>query len=347
MHRRAAIALATLMGLALVVAASAAVIRSKARSDLLSSGEDAYALNAYPKAHRAALEVLKQQPNDRQALLLAARSLSRMSRIDRAEPLFERAGPPFGTEDLHARADGFLNIGRRDEAAEIYRQLLDQAPEDVLALRRLAALEIARDNVPEATRLADRLIGIADGAVIGHTLKGVIAYNGGVFEESAEEFEQVLTLDPNLVEMPLNPRQMFWGYLANSLLNLGRSSDASRHLRRALNDHPEDASFMDLLARCYEHEGKLDQAVQCWQLASSWDPGLPSPWLNLGNAALRDGDPNEAVRLLGKAAELAPEAPEPCYGLSLAYRRLGQREKAEHYQRLANQRKSGTAPQSP
>lgn len=347
MRRRAAIALAALGGVALAAATLTLILRHQGRLDSIRSGTSLYESEDYRGAHRLALGHLKRWPDDRPALLLAARSLARMDRADRAESLFDRAGPPFDIEDLHARADGLLSAGRPGEAVTIYQELIDPEPEDVLALRRLAALEISRDNVPEASRLADRLIEIDEGRVIGLSLKGVIAYNGGTFETTASSLSQVLQLDPKLEQMPLNPRQMFWGYLANSLLNLGQASEARRHLERALREHPKDADFMDLMARCYEREGDLDRASHCWRQASEWNPKASSPWLNLGKLALLEGDPAAAIEPLERASVLVPDAPEPYHSLSLAHRRLGQIDEAEHYRTLADRLKDPNAHASP
>jgi tetratricopeptide (TPR) repeat protein len=347
MRRRAAIALIVLSGVALAAAGSILLIRERSRADSLRPAEEFYASQRFTDAHRGAITHLRRWPDDRQALLLAARSLSRMGLADRAEPLYRRASESLGVEDLHARADGLVKAGRNAEAAETYRRLLELAGGDVLALRRLAALEIAADRVREASRLADRLVAIPEGAVIGETLRGVIAYNGGTFEETAEAFSRVLELDPRLERMPLDPPQMFWGYLANSLLNLGRAAEARRHLTRALGEYPDDANFMDLLARTYEQEGKVEEAVRCWRQAAEWDPSLPSPWLNLGRLMLLDGDPAEAIELLEQASALAPDAPEPYYSLSLVHRRLGQAEEAERFRRQADQLKKPNALKSP
>jgi tetratricopeptide (TPR) repeat protein len=347
MRRRAAIALIALSGVALAAAGSVLLIRERGRANSLRPAEASYASGRFAEAHRGAITHLRRWPDDRRALLLAARSLSRMGLADRAEPLYRKAGGPIGVEDLHARADGLVGAGRNAEAAETYRRLLELADADVLALRRLAALEIAADRVREASRLADRLAAIPEGAVIGETLRGVIAYNGGTFEETAEAFSRVLELDPSLERMPLDPPQMFWGYLANSLLNLGQAAEARRHLARALDQYPDDASFMDLVARTYDQEGRLDEAARCWRQAAEWDPSLPSPWLNLGRLTMLDGDPAEAITLLERASSLAPDAPEPYYSLSLARRRLGQVEESERLRRQADQLKKPNAPKAP
>ena len=326
-NRRAIVA--ALVPIALLLAAAAlGVGRWKVKHDSIRRAESAFEAGAFAGSHRAALDHLRRWPEDREALLLAARSLSRMRQADRAESLYRRAGD-LSREDRHIRAEGFVDLRRHDEAAALYREILQRWPDDVQALRKLAALEIARDRVPEALSLADRLAAIPEGAVVGQTLRGVIYHNAGIPEQSAPALERVLELDPELETMPLDPPQMFWGHLANDLLAIGRAGDARRHLQRALREYPEDASFMDLLARTYEQQGDLDRAERCWRRAAAWDSELPSPWLNLGQIALTQGRDAEAIALLDRAALLAPDAPEPYYGLSLAHRRLGDQERAE------------------
>ncbi len=289
----------------------------------------------FSRAYRQAGEHLSRWSSDRQAQLLAAKSLSRLGYVDRAEDLYA-AIPDLSLEDRHVRGDGLVNARRHEQAATVYRDLLERWPNNVLALRRLAALEVALDQVQVAVKLADRLIAIPEGRVIGYTLKGTLYFNGGETFASAEALGKVLELDPNLDEMPLEPQQMFWGYLSQNLITLGRSAEARQHLERALNEHPRDAGLMDLMARTYELEGRIEEARRCWQEASRWDPNQPSPWLNLGQLALADRDYSEAISLLERASRCAPNAPEPYYVLSQAYRRLGDSEQADSYRRKAD-----------
>ena len=88
------------------------------------------------------------------------------------------------------------------------------------ALRRLAAVQLSENNIPQLEALAERLIRSPGGAAIGYTLRGVVAHNDKNREGAIAAFEHVLEVDPDLRLMPL-PHQTFWSYLAEDLIKIG------------------------------------------------------------------------------------------------------------------------------
>jgi tetratricopeptide (TPR) repeat protein len=179
------------------------------------------------------------------------------------------------------------------------------------------------------------LVKIPAGTVIGHTLAGVVHHNTGEFEEAVEDFSRVLELDPDLKQMPLKPRSIFWGEFGKSLLSIGRAEEAQRYLHRALREG-DDASVADLLGQSYYLQGALDDAEQCWRLALQLDPERPGAWWRLGKLELQRGRPAEAIEPLRRSSALEPDAIGPIYDLSLAYRRLGQSEESVKLSEQAN-----------
>ena len=86
----------------------------------------------------------------------------------------------------------------------------------------MAAVLISESRWDDALQTAERLIKIPAGAVIGHTLAGVVHHNTSDSELAVFEFDRVLELDPELKQMPLKPRSMFWTDFGHNLL-IGRS----------------------------------------------------------------------------------------------------------------------------
>src|SRR5262249_51184365 len=148
---------------------------------------------------------LARRPGSRSASLLAARCLSRLGRPDRAEELYQR-DLPLDVEDMHLRAYALVLANRREPAIRAYREILERRPLDVLALSRFAAVLISESRWGETLDVAHRLIEIPDGAVIGHTLAGVVHHNTKAPELAVFAFDRVLELDPELRHMPLKPR---------------------------------------------------------------------------------------------------------------------------------------------
>jgi tetratricopeptide (TPR) repeat protein len=202
---------------------------------------------------------------------------------------------------------------------------------------------ISESRWAEVLALSERLIKIPDGAVIGHTLAGVVHHNTRDSELAVFAFDRVLELDPQLKRMPLKPRSLFWTQYGHNLLAVGRWAEARRHLHRALSEG-NDAKVADLLGQSYYLEGALDDAEQCWRLALQWAPDRYGTWWRIGKLALQRGRPGEAIEPLQRAAALEPKAVGPLYSLALAYRRLGRREQSDRLLEQVRHLRVGPAP---
>ena len=283
-----------------------------------------------------ALAHLEWHPWSRSAALDAARCLSRLDRADWAEPYYQRVGlDRLDLVDLHVRALALFRANRRDAAVTAYNAILSRDPANILALRRLAAVRIAQAASGEALALADRLITLPEGVVIGHTLAATIHHDIGDTEHAVAEFRTVLNLDPTLQRMPLSPRSTFWTYLGQDLLTLGHADEARATLERGLAEG-NNAVLAALLASSHRQLGNLGEAERWWRTALGWNPDLAGPWLGLGRLALQRGDAAGAIEPLTRAAGLSPRDPAPVYSLSLARRRLGATAEADRLRQQAD-----------
>jgi tetratricopeptide (TPR) repeat protein len=315
------------LGLILGGTAAAVVVWSEAHPADLARAEAAYSRNQLAAALRIAQGHLARRPSSRHAALLAARCLSRLGRPDQAEECYRKAGP-LEVEDLHVRAFALVLANRREPAIRAYREILGRRPDDVLALSRMAGVLISESRWPEALEAARRLIDIPDGAVIGHTLAGVVHHNTRDSEFAVFAFDRVVALDPALERMPLKPRSMFWSEYGHNLLVVGRWADARKCLQRALADG-DDAKVADLLGQSYYLAGEMDEAERYWRLALRWDADRYGTWWRIGKLELQRGRVAEAIEPLRRAAAIQPDAVGPLYSLSLAYRHLGRGAEAD------------------
>ena len=110
----------------------------------------------------------------------------------------------------------------------------------------------------------------------------------------------MLELDPELKQMPLKPRSMFWAEFGKCLLQIGRAEEAERHLHRGLREG-DDPTLADLLGQAYYLQGMLDDAEQCWRLAVQREPARAGTWWRLGKLELQRGRAAEAVEPLRRA----------------------------------------------
>ena len=270
------------------------------RSDALAEARRAYTRGDLTVCLQLALDHLDRRPWTSEAALYAARCLSRLDYCDAAEPYYRRAGR-LDLNDMHIRAYGLAHGNRREQAIAAYEDILRRDPENVIALRRLAAVQLSRNHTEELLKLADRLARIPRGAAIGATLRGVVAHDDKDYEQASAAFGHVLELDPELREMPL-PRGLFWSQLAEDLLACGRFEETARYLTKALEAGP-DARLSDLLGRAYFLQGKLDEAERRLPRGGGCDPRGLCPVPGPGQAR----DPAAALR---RGLEISRQGPD-------------------------------------
>jgi tetratricopeptide (TPR) repeat protein len=299
------------------------------RSDELFEARRAYIRGNLAPCLEHALGHLRRQPWSREAALLAARCLSRLDYAEDAEPYYRRAGQ-LELNDAQVRAYGLARGPHPEHAIQAYNEILARWPDNVTALRRLAAVLLARNNTEQLLKLADRLGRISSGAVIGQTLRGVVYHNDKNPQQAVAAFVRVLDLDPELREMPLS-RGLFWSHLADDLVDCGRFDEAGRYLSQALVGNP-DPSLMNRLGHVYFLQGSLNEAERCFRQAVEWDPSGYAPWLELAKLALQRQEQAEALKDLNRAHLLAPQHYSVLYSLALVYRQLGRSVDADRIQ---------------
>ncbi len=306
------------------------------RFDPLGKADKAFEQHQYQSALAAGQNHMKWFPNDRLAALMVARCLMRLGRAPEAEAYYQKAAP-LDLADAQVRAYNLVNLHEPKQAASAYDELLSRWPDDVLALKRLAAVRMAMKQWRDVLKIADRLIANSGEEVAGQTMAAIAHHELKHYDQAITSTLRVLELDHELKRMPL-PRTLFWNNLALDLMAVGRTDEARRYLTGALAQS-QDAGLMELVGLTYSQQGALDLAERCWRQAESWDPDNADVCLDLGRLAVNQQRWTEAVGFLKRAADRSTEAVEPLYSLSQAYRMLGNLTEAERYRRLADERR--------
>ena len=178
--------------------------------------------------------------------------------------------------------------------------------------------------------IAERLLAIQSGVVIGQTLRATVLHSDLNPQEAAVAFERVLELDPELRQMPLS-RRIFWTQFTDDLIASGRIPEARDALKKFLAKSP-DAELMDRLGRIYALEGSLDDAQRCFMQAAELDPNEHAPLVGLAKIALQHNDRDLALKYLSQANLLAPREYAVLYSLESVYRQLGYTDQADRIQ---------------
>jgi tetratricopeptide (TPR) repeat protein len=303
----------------------------------LAKADAAFAAGRYARALDAARELLRIKPGDARGSLMAARSLVHLGRDDEADVFFRQAGT-LALEDLRERVLVLAQQGRDDRAMMVLQEILRLDPRDPEALRQLSAIHHSRGEYVLAIRLAERLVNDPVNEVVGQSLLGTLHHDMAAQRvetpgAAIAAFERVLDLDPELRRTPIQPKRLFWDFLARDLIAEGRTAEARKYLERA-QAQGLDPGLLELLGQTYWNDGQLDRARQCWEQALKLDPSRSDPWIDLGQLALRQDRNSEAIEYLDRALQLSPHSVNPLYKLIQAHRRLG------HVQRAADLQKT-------
>jgi tetratricopeptide (TPR) repeat protein len=133
----------------------------------------------------------------------------------------------------------------------------------------------------------------------------------------------------------LAPGDVRWPYLLGHVFR--SQNDAPRAVaafERALALAPEDLATLVWLADLQLTSGRVAEAGRHLAKAQSLAPREPSVLYGLGRVALESRNYKQAAAYLEEAVRLAPAATRVRYPLALAYRGLGDRERAEAELRL-------------
>ncbi len=295
------------------------------RSSGLEDATRAYRLGDLETSLARALDHLDRRPWSRDAALLVARCYSRMDRSEQAEPYYTRAGR-LELSDLQLRAYALARGPRPGQAVSAFNQILALAPDNLAAMRRLAAVELALDDKPALRALADRLEHTPGGAILGATLRGVLHHNEKNRELACQDFAKVLALDPELKEMPL-PRVLFFSQYADDLAATGQLESARALLLKEVESHP-DAMLWNAIGNTYLLQGKLEEAERPFKRALELNPASSGPLINLAKLELQRHKPELALGYLDRAKAIAPASYSVLYNLAVAYRQLGREKDA-------------------
>jgi tetratricopeptide (TPR) repeat protein len=268
---------------------------------------------ALPKLRRA----VQLNPAEKSAQFQLATVLRQLGEKQEADQVFEkvRQATDNDFQKSQATAEGIkandlLQAGKAADAAQIYRHMLEEEPDNAWTAYNLA---LALEAVHDLTGAEDALhkgINIDPKLAKIRAELGQLKFTEGDSESAQKWLESALELDPQLVEAR--------GNLAMVYAKKGDLVTAEKLLRQALEDDP---SFKDghlelglILARQNrkpEAEKEFDEAVK---LA----PKDPATLSTVGKAKMQMGKSSEGIALLEKVVDLAPDLAASHLDLALA-----------------------------
>jgi tetratricopeptide (TPR) repeat protein len=202
--------------------------------------------------------------------------------------------------------------GRLDQAATLYRHVLEADPDNANALIGLGQIESQAGRSVEALSLIQRGVRQRPALVEVRLLLASLLLKLGRLDAAAVQWRQIIVLDP------ANPSA--WNNLGAYRASQGGAGrpDAIRALRRANICRPDWAQVQHDLALLLRQDDRLDDAVTLLRRVITMQPEFQPAWMNLGSALLALGDPAAGVDAMRIALRLYPDSREGWYNFSNA-----------------------------
>ncbi|HEY2386116.1 MAG TPA: tetratricopeptide repeat protein [Candidatus Binatia bacterium] len=309
--------LATLGGLAVVVAlGSATIARNRLWHDPVALWEDALAkAPSKPRVFRNLINAYEERGDRANAARVAAQETLVFETLHRSRPR--------DPEVLTALADTYARRGQLEEANTLLVQAVQLGPEDALARAAYGSVLLETGHAEEAVAQLEMAEGLARARRdwVGHDLlRSVLTNLGWAYGSVGRQHDAVrvlrLAADNGDVTALNN--------LGSMLGRLGMWEDARRVLERAHERDPNDPNVASNLGWVYANLGQLERAATLLEDAIVKQPREPSAHGNLGWVRLRSGDPGGALTALAVAQSLDPGNAWIANMQGIAHARLGE-----------------------
>ncbi|HYM18088.1 MAG TPA: tetratricopeptide repeat protein [Micropepsaceae bacterium] len=210
--------------------------------------------------------------------------------------------------------------GKLAEAADIYRQVLNVAPESFEALHALGIVRYQCGDLEEAERLIGQAVTVNPAAVDAQYNRGSLLLRLGRIEAAIACFDRAIALKPGYVEALTNR--------GNALVRLARHAEALNDFERTTSLRPELAQTWANRGAALFKLGRFADAVASYDKALALQPGHLESRLNRGDALIGLQRLDEALAEFDRGLEVQPQNADTWTRRGAALSQLDRREEA-------------------
>ncbi len=154
-----------------------------------------------------------------------------------------------------------------EEAERWARRALELDDQDPISHMALGNVLLWRRDHDGALDECRHMIELDPNFAQGHSATGLVLMYAGRAAEALEAFAVAMRLDPYYASIVLH-------FLAQALFSLGRYEAAAQRLRERITRTPGTDSSRMLLAACYGHLGRAEEARTAWAELMKINPGF-------------------------------------------------------------------------
>lgn len=197
-----------------------------------------------------------------------------------------------------------LHEHKTQESLGILRKVLEQAPDCFLARNVMGVALIELKQYAEAAQVLQSLIQDQPDNAEAHSRLGRALGAQGLWQEGLSHFQKAVEIQPHFAAHHFA--------LGMALKRLGKSSEAASEFEAAVQSDPGQVlaqlHLADYLAK---QPGRIEDAIQHYQLAIKYHPGFAVAHSNLGAVLFQLRRNSEAEEHFTFAIELEPQQFEP------------------------------------
>lgn len=243
-------------------------------------------------------EFLREHPGDLRAEVLQARAYVGQRRFEEADRLFSGivhslGGLPPTEPNLRAYADTLLYFQRWSDAEAVLGQLLELSDDDADALYKLTVARTRMGKFEAALRSARRYAALPGHEGEGYVLIATIHHDTGRLADAVAAWEKVVAANPKCEGLKLSPGEALFMF-GRALLSAGKAQRAVQILERSVSLREAGEAYA-ALGTAYLQVGRSADAERAWKRALDFDADDVEAREQLANAALRRRRPAEAA----------------------------------------------------
>lgn len=248
---------------------------------------------------------------------LAALRMQQRRYRDAAEAL-ERAARLTGGDPGITAQMGFARLAgqQADLGLAALRSAFDKEPAQLKVAAALVTLYLRRDDLRNATAVADTLLRRLPGDAAAHNISGAVKAAAHRRADARSAYLKALALQPGLVPARLN--------LARLDVAEGRLDEARQRLAALLREAPGNVQALTEMARLESHAGRPAAALPLLEKAQALMPGDTASGLELLAVHQRLGQPGAALGLAQKLVLVRPDDPAVLEALGRAHLAVGE-----------------------
>jgi len=204
--------------------------------------------------------------------------------------------------DAQAHANyavALMNRGNLDEAADEFSMALRLSPRHFMSLGNLARIRTLQGRFDDAEKIYEELSAMYPTELSALVNLSYILLRTGRLEKAASILNKALEIDADAIF----PRYL----MAISLLTLGKSHEAIKHLRFAARTEVRSPAIHQALGVAYVMAGDTRGAVRSFKTALTLAPDMKEAVHALANVLLQHGNIESLIELLAAYLEKRPD----------------------------------------